>query len=186
MINWLINRAKRTPYFHLTGYMNRFWLVPYGDVIVRALPPQKGDLAYNMKNPPEDLLFMSTDGTGPVTWRRPIARLIQKLGFAVRIHEILRSDLGRDPHDHPWSYLTVILKGGYFEERYDEAGKLIDSKYHGAGSVLWRPAGSWHRLTVPNGTTVTTLFVSGQKVCTWGFNVNGHKIPYYSYKDLSQ
>lgn len=26
MINWLINRAKRTPYFHLQGYMNRYWL----------------------------------------------------------------------------------------------------------------------------------------------------------------
>lgn len=24
--NWLINRAKRTPYFHLDGYMNRWWL----------------------------------------------------------------------------------------------------------------------------------------------------------------
>ncbi len=24
--NWLIQRAQRTPYFHLDGYMNRWWL----------------------------------------------------------------------------------------------------------------------------------------------------------------
>lgn len=28
--SWIINRAKRTPYFHLDGYMNRWWLFnPY-------------------------------------------------------------------------------------------------------------------------------------------------------------
>ena len=23
--NWVVNRAKRTPYLHLDGYMNRWW-----------------------------------------------------------------------------------------------------------------------------------------------------------------
>jgi hypothetical protein len=172
LINWLIERAKRTPYFHLPGYMNRWWLVPYNQVIWRGPSEHHGDIRY-----------CATDGTGPVTWRRPVVRLLQKLGVAIRVHEILRSDSGRDPHDHPWPYLTVILKGGYFEERYDDQGKLVSTKYHGAGSVLWRPAGSWHRLIVPNGQTVTTLFVSGKKACTWGFNVDGKKVPYHEYKE---
>lgn len=30
--NWVVNRAKRTPYLHLDGYMNRWWLFnPYQD-----------------------------------------------------------------------------------------------------------------------------------------------------------
>jgi hypothetical protein len=31
MIDALIERAKQTPYFHLEGYMERYWLVPYND-----------------------------------------------------------------------------------------------------------------------------------------------------------
>lgn len=32
LANWLITRAKRTPYFDLPGYMNRWWLFnPYHD-----------------------------------------------------------------------------------------------------------------------------------------------------------
>lgn len=178
MINWLINRAKRTPYFHLDGYMNRWWLVPYNKVIVRGIRVVDADNTI-VGDP-------VTDGTGPVSWRRPLTRLVQKLGIAVRVHEILRSDAGRDPHDHPWSYLTVILRGGYFEKRYDAAGKLVSTKYHGAGSVLWRPAGSWHRLDVPTGMVATTLFITGKYVGTWGFNVDGVKVPYNQYKDLSQ
>lgn len=175
MINWLINRAKRTPYFHLTDYMNRFWLVPYNEVILREVglvPKPDGSGTWRK---------ISTDGTGPVTWRRPLARLIQKMGIAIRVHEILRSDEGRDPHDHPWPYLTVILKGGYFESRYDEHGNRLSTKWHGPGSVLWRPAGSWHRLDVPNGMVATTLFITGKKACTWGFLVNGHKVPHNEY-----
>tara|TARA_Y100000996_G_C22513735_1_gene639548 strand:- start:983 stop:1396 length:414 start_codon:yes stop_codon:yes gene_type:complete len=34
--------------------------------------------------------------------------------FNIFIHKILKSDLG-DLHDHYWSYITVILAGGYVE-----------------------------------------------------------------------
>lgn len=162
MFNWLINRAKRTPYFHLAGYMERYWLVPYSAVITC----------------PEG----QTDGTGPVSGFRPIARLLQAFDIAVRVHHILRSDLGRDPHDHPWPYLTVILKGGYNELRYDADGKLHSAKWHGPGSILWRPAKSLHKLVVREGETAWTLFITGRKEQTWGFKPQGQpKIPYTKY-----
>lgn len=162
MIDWLIARAKRTPYYDLTGYMERFWLVPYAEVIKRW------DTG-------------TTDGTGPVSWRRPFARLAQLLGIAARVHHILRSDTGRDPHDHPWSYLTIVLRGGYYEKRYDADGELISIKWHGPGSIMWRPANSWHMLVVPEGETAWTLFITGRKAHTWGFNVAGAKVPYRDY-----
>ena len=34
--------------------------------------------------------------------------------FNILIHKLLKSDLG-DLHDHYWSYITIILKGGYWE-----------------------------------------------------------------------
>lgn len=177
MFNWLINRAKRTPYRDLPGYMRRHWLVPYGHIVAR-----RGRWVPGL-NDAEGYFTVLNDGTGPVNpWRRPIARLLQKLGIAVRIHEILRSDIGRDPHDHPFSYLTVILKGGYFESRYNDQGQFLGAKFHGPGSVLYRPAGSWHRLDVPNGMTVTTLFITSKYVGTWGFNVKGKKVPHDEYE----
>lgn len=36
--------------------------------------------------------------------------------FSVRIHHIVRPDLDRWPHDHPWRFISIILRGGYEEE----------------------------------------------------------------------
>lgn len=158
LVDWLIRRAQRTPYFHLDSYMNRWWLIPYSN-------PDCGI------------------GCGPVPFRkRPIAWLLQRCGIAVRIHEILRSDDGRHAHDHPWSYLTVILRGRYCETRFDDKGFWKTVRIHGPGAVLWRPAGSWHRLDLVNSLRpVTTLFITGPYRHTWGFNVDGVKVPHREY-----
>ncbi len=159
MFDWLIRRAKRTPYYHLDSYMDRWWLIPY-----------RSDIGH---------------GTGPVPFRRrPIAWLIQRCGISIRVHEILRSDEGRDPHDHPWPYLTIILRGYYLERRYNDAGQCTSIEIHGPGSILWRPAGSWHRLELAY--PVTTLFITGSKSQTWGFNVDGKKVPHREYLGAKQ
>jgi hypothetical protein len=103
----------------------------------------------------------------------------------VRVHEILRSDLGHDPHDHPWSYLTIVLKGGYWEHRYEEIhGYCVwqSSKWHGPGSILWRQAGSLHMLSLPPGKTATTLFITGSKVRSWGFQTPSGFINHREYR----
>jgi len=157
--NWLIRRAQRTPYVHLPGYMNRWWLVPYSD-------PSLGE------------------GTGLVSWwRRPIARTLQAFDIAVRVHEILRSGSARDPHDHPWWYLTIILKGGYMEARYNDDGYITDADWWEPGSILFRRAGSWHRLDLPEHTTAWTLFITGPYRQGWGFNVKGRKVPHREYRE---
>ena len=125
-VDWLIERAKRTPYFHLDGYMNRYWLLPYGRQVIAA-----------------------------------------------RIHQILRSDIDRFYHDHPWSYVSVILRGGYWEvtPMFNSSGIYIGDvrKWYGAGSVIFRPAKTWHRLEVREGETVWTLFITGKYRQKWGY-----------------
>lgn len=34
----------------------------------------------------------------------------------IYLHQILRSDDDPDPHDHPWSFVSLILSGGYVDE----------------------------------------------------------------------
>jgi hypothetical protein len=166
MVNWLIRRAQRTPYFHLTAYMNRWWLVPYREPVER----QPG-------------VF---DNTGPVSWDRPVAWLLQRFDIAVRIHQILRSDNTRHPHDHPWPYMTVVLKNGYTEVRFDSSGNEIGRKWHGPGSIMFRPANSWHLLVLPKGQDAWTLFITFRKKQTWGFNVDGQKIKWTEYLKENQ
>jgi len=40
-------------------------------------------------------------------------------GFRVALHRFHRGDQDEDLHDHPWSFWTFILRGGYFEETPD-------------------------------------------------------------------
>lgn len=163
---WLLRRASLTPYYHLAGYMDRYWLVPYRAHLESA----------------------AGTGCGPVSfWRRPLAWVLQCLGIAVRIHLILRSDDDRAFHDHPWPYLTVILRGGYYEVRpqFDKSGiyQGATRKWHGPGSVLLRRARSWHRLELPPDGVAVTLFITGPKRQAWGFmpSPQTNKVYYRQY-----
>lgn len=145
----LITRAQHTPYWHLTGYMERFWLSPYRDPICG-------------------------NGCGPVILhRRPLTWLLQRFDVAVRVHHILQSDDDRAFHDHPWSYMTIVLRGGYFEVTpiYDASGiyKGVAREWVGAGSIRFRRAKSWHRLEIPEGRAAWTLFITFKKQQAWGF-----------------
>jgi hypothetical protein len=62
----------------------------------------------------------------------------------LRIHNIRESDGDRELHDHPFDFVSVVLKGGYWEHTAD--GK---QKFYGPGSILFRKAETLHRLELP-------------------------------------
>jgi hypothetical protein len=147
-IDALIARGAKTPYFHLSGYMERFWIFnPY-----------------------------VSDGNGGY---------IKKWKWlpSARLHHILASDTDKAFHDHPWPYLTIILRGGYFEVTpvFDKAGFYTGDKtvWRGPGSVLFRKANTFHRLVVPTGETAWTLFTTGKFVQKWGFLIHPQRKQYY-------
>jgi hypothetical protein len=162
--DWLIAKAKKTPYVHLEGYMNRYWLVPF------KMTGTGGD-----------------QGCYAARWyKNPLVWTLQSFGVAARVHEILTSDKGRSYHDHPWSYVTIILKGGYYEltPRYDRSGLYCGDNlnWRGPGSILFRPANSFHRLVVPTGRSAWTLFITGPYKQKWGFLVHPkNKVSYNEY-----
>ena len=67
-------------------------------------------------------------------------------------------------HDHPWSFWSLVLWGGYWETT--ETG----TTYRGIGSLAYRPASWTHRVARlhPRRTT-WTLVVTGPTVRMWGF-----------------
>lgn len=119
--------------------------------------------------------------------------------FGVKLHHILRSDEDRDLHDHPWSFLSVILRGGYWEHqatepltgpvtdprcdlRYTATGRPVTTRrWYGPGSVLWRPSPSPHRLELPAGQSAWSLVITGPKNREWGFRTICGWIPSGEY-----
>ena len=91
----------------------------------------------------------------------------------ITLHKIVKSD---DPifHDHPWPYITVILKGGYYEHTplFDKQGKKVAevSHWRGPGSIIKRSAKEFHWLELdPKVGPATTLFIMGPQQRDWGF-----------------
>ena len=74
--------------------------------------------------------------------------------FNVFIHKIIKSDLG-DLHDHYWSYVTIILKGGYWETT--EKGKY----WRAPGYIGFKKSQNRHSLKIPEGKTAWTLILVG-------------------------
>lgn len=61
--------------------------------------------------------------------------LVRSKLLNVYLHKIARSDDDPDPHDHPWSFVSLILKNGYMDQRFrflnpherpDPAGPLFE------------------------------------------------------------
>lgn len=139
----IIEEAKKTPYFHLDGYMDRWWLFnPY-----KAYGEEKIRHTCNMP------IFPS-----------------------VRVHHILREDDDRHLHDHPWDARTIILKGWYKELKED--GIIHHRKEGDTNPIKY---GEYHRITEVSPGGVYTLFFTWKYAGTWGFLVDGVKIPWREY-----
>jgi len=107
--------------------------------------------------------------------------------FSIKYHQILESD-PKCTHDHPWPFLTIILKGGYYETtpvtqkdsgRWVKRATGVDGreqvvKYHRPGSIMYRPASWEHSLQLKrnlDGTNIPahTLVFTGKVIRDWGF-----------------
>lgn len=183
---WLLRRAFRTPYSHITSadgsdvYMRRFWL----------FNPYVGESGARTSG---------SDAAPRRSWWREVLP-------SVRIHHIKRADQDRHLHDHPWNARTIVLKGWYEEERYADESPLGQAKREmlaanprggnfGAnqtrtqvriagytGRLLF---GQYHRITAVPAAGVWTLFITWRKRGSWGFDVDGVKVPWCDYLALA-
>jgi len=165
----IIARAKKTPYFHIKGpdgsmYMERYWL------------------------------FNQYEGRSG----GPGARFSWLP--SIRVHKIMRADLDRHLHDHPWNARTIILQGWYAEElpspttnyTYSEArrglvaieerdGKVYKTYLHNEGFTGRLLYGQYHRIAFVPEEGVYTLFFTWKYKGTWGYDVDGSKVPWREY-----
>lgn len=99
-------------------------------------------------------------------------RLVQTPWFGLYVHFIYREDLDREPHDHPWWFGSLVLRGGYDEELHADKARYPSrapvTVTHGRWSRHGFPLADAHRITKVRPGTVTLVLV-GHKQRIWGF-----------------
>lgn len=97
---------------------------------------------------------------------------ILKLGrLHVRLHVIKRSDITPFQHSHPFSYVSVIVKGGYIERIRNTY------KHHNRWSIIVRRSTTPHRLVAVLPDTTTLFFTWRTKSNKWKFHDYGDFSP---------
>lgn len=89
----------------------------------------------------------------------------------VMLHHILRPDADRALHDHPWSFASIILRGGYREQLkhdLDQGGVWGKGRYRDVRWFNFKRAEGLHRITRLHGD-VWSLVLHGPRRRTWGF-----------------
>jgi hypothetical protein len=108
----------------------------------------------------------------------------KRFPFNVFLHKFLKSDPD-DVHDHPWSYFTLILKGGYYEwiPQFNSAGEKFGeiAKWRGPGHFRICNANSFHRIELDPSVTCWTLFMPGPQQREWGFLTRGKWVQHEEY-----
>lgn len=96
-------------------------------------------------------------------------------GRAIRLHHILQSDSLRDLHDHPYSFFSIILAGGYLE--HTEQGK----RRFRPGMINKKEATVLHALEIIN-KPAWTLVCTGKRKREWGFQTKDGWVRWQEYE----
>lgn len=108
----------------------------------------------------------------PYLIRRP---LFSCRRFSIKLHHIVRSDLGRHLHDHPWDFVTVILWGGYYEVtplKKLSNGTITGNQWYKPGSIIRHKAKDRHRVELKNEKACWSLVICGPRKREWGFHTD--------------
>jgi hypothetical protein len=90
--------------------------------------------------------------------------------FGVFLHHFVGDDAPTTFHDHPWTWgISVVLRGGYVEERRDHEPAQSRRRWLGPGRLNFLRPGVFHRVELRQGRSAWTLFVHGRKTRRWGF-----------------
>ncbi len=99
-------------------------------------------------------------------------RIFQTPWFGVYIHDIHEDDGDWRPHNHPWSFISVVLRGSYTERVYDRPSSKPSSyrqQVHGRFSAHRMGRTSAHRIVEASPGLKTLILVGPRSKDGWGF-----------------
>lgn len=111
-------------------------------------------------------------------WR---LRIVQTPWFAVYLHAIHRPDHDSELHDHPWDFVSFVLRGGYAEQMLVRGGSANWMDWR---TVRWfnvKRAESAHRIIHLRRTPTWTLVFCGRRRREWGFYTRTGWTPWHEF-----
>lgn len=104
---------------------------------------------------------------------------------SIYLHNITNSDLDIDPHDHPWDFSSLIIKGSYSEvSRYPIDDYKVDyTKVYKPGMVNTKKTVDCHKLTLLTPSVWTLVFV-GKRKHDWGYQTAKGWVHHKEYNRL--
>jgi hypothetical protein len=122
-------------------------------------------------------------------------RIVQTPWFGVYLHRMDGPDPGRHLHDHPWPFVSIVLRGGYREWRFDtrvaavaalvareypKAAPGYDSHRRQWSIARMRPDECHSIYSLDRSPTWTLMFV-GRRFRNWGFYTPDGWMPHGRY-----
>jgi hypothetical protein len=105
-------------------------------------------------------------------------RIITTPWFGVMVHALETPDETRHLHNHPWPFVTMILRGGYdqlWAPSLEDAAKAVATgaspitKRMRAGSIGRMNRHQFHAIATLHRRPTWTLFMTGPRGGAWGF-----------------
>ncbi len=132
------------------------------------------------------IIMSCSAARGPLLTRY---HLVKSRLFGIYLHHLHTSDEDRALHDHPWSFVTILLSGGYFEwtpgpqasRHVAHAIVCLTRTWHPCFNILYRPAEFAHRLELVR--PVWTLVFRWRVRREWGFFAPGGWLHWRKYSD---
>lgn len=116
---------------------------------------------------------------GVVHFRR--WRIISTPWFTINLHGIYKADEDLHLHNHPWNFISLVLKGWYVEEL--ESCKLnLRSPF----SIAMRKKERFHKIETLITKSVYTLNFMWGKENKWGYEVDGKFVGHEEYRELKR
>lgn len=163
LVDLIIRRAMRTPYSHLTGYMNRYWLRPPAPGRrwpIRIHQTLRSDHERALHDHPwNNISIVLRGGYWEVT---PGA-------YQTAVESASISDPKQDWRLKQIHAVIHTLNGADVPERIRLFYTSVGVRWRGPGAFVRRPMAALHRLVIPAGSTSWSLFAMGPKQREWGF-----------------
>jgi hypothetical protein len=94
-------------------------------------------------------------------------RIIATPLFSVYLHRLGTPDSRPTLHDHPWSFTSIILRGGYVEDRLDLHTRTVHRHHRRFINIMRRDDA--HAIITLDRTPTWSLLLVGSRRRTWGY-----------------
>lgn len=123
--------------------------------------------------------YETMDGAGACEIYLERWELLRLFNRRIYLHHFLGDDWAIDPHDHPRRFISIGLKGWYYEDSFKNGIKT--TKKYSAPWIRTFPPEHLHLIRAKECGNVWTLVIVLPIKREWGFMRDGVWVPWHQY-----